>query len=262
MMTISPSSDDLREQFLELKRLRKKIEELERRSAKVEAAKRTRPTPTRVVLRSVRLSDQTIRQLSFLTLVVRLPMRLSSSAGPSLRRHLGIAIFGMNFRIGSTSVPLKLYQAALQLSLFQHPFSLKEYCGFLRAKSKAHQRTFFLRSLFFTSPPTYLRNSIVFGSLRRFPRAPLALRAGASTIAVAPFCPHALCRTIMDRKLETSSRNLGSRKFAPLTHRVEGPRCKRRWKADYFLRDGSDLRKSRGAIASRKPSLGTIVVAR
>jgi hypothetical protein len=43
MMTISLSSDDLREQFLELKRLRKKIEELERRSAKVEAAKRTRP---------------------------------------------------------------------------------------------------------------------------------------------------------------------------------------------------------------------------
>jgi hypothetical protein len=36
-------SDDLREQFCELKQLRKKVEDLERRIAKIEAAKRTRP---------------------------------------------------------------------------------------------------------------------------------------------------------------------------------------------------------------------------
>jgi hypothetical protein len=43
-MTLLPSSHRLRKQFLELKQLRKKVEELERMAAEVEAAKRTRPT--------------------------------------------------------------------------------------------------------------------------------------------------------------------------------------------------------------------------
>jgi hypothetical protein len=43
-MTISLLSDDLRDQFLELQRLRKAIEALERKPAKVQAEKRTRPT--------------------------------------------------------------------------------------------------------------------------------------------------------------------------------------------------------------------------
>jgi hypothetical protein len=43
-MTMLPSSRTLRERFLELKRLRKKVEKLERMAAKVTVAKRTRPT--------------------------------------------------------------------------------------------------------------------------------------------------------------------------------------------------------------------------
>jgi hypothetical protein len=38
-----PSSRTLEEQFLEVKRLRKRVEELERMAAKAEAAKRNRP---------------------------------------------------------------------------------------------------------------------------------------------------------------------------------------------------------------------------
>ena len=43
-MMIPQLSDILREQFLEVKRLREKVKELERRVAKVEATKRKRPT--------------------------------------------------------------------------------------------------------------------------------------------------------------------------------------------------------------------------
>lgn len=43
-MALLPSSQALRKQFLELKRLRKKVEELERRATKALAEKRIRPT--------------------------------------------------------------------------------------------------------------------------------------------------------------------------------------------------------------------------
>nr|HEV8011063.1 hypothetical protein [Bradyrhizobium sp.] len=43
-MTIVPSSRTLRARFLELQRLRKKVRDLERVAAKIEAAKLARPT--------------------------------------------------------------------------------------------------------------------------------------------------------------------------------------------------------------------------
>jgi hypothetical protein len=43
-MTMLPSSRKLRARFLELQRLRKKVEDLERIAAKIEATKLARPT--------------------------------------------------------------------------------------------------------------------------------------------------------------------------------------------------------------------------